>query len=98
MIAHRTLAVVALTLRAARAALSRPELPGLDEPTREYDPVDLDDLGPRAPRQIHGLTASELAAEDRSQRHHLRRIEMELIGDADFRTLAASLLDQLPDS
>lgn len=101
MIAHRTLAAVAPLLLAARATLTRPAAPGLDEDTREYDVVDFDEIGPRVSRQIHGLTASELAArraaDDQAQAWQWSRIEQDLSTDADFRSLARRWTDQLPD-
>lgn len=71
-----------------------------DEPTREYELVDLDE--PRASRQIHGLTAPELAAEraaeDQARAWEWARITQDLSCDADFRNLARRLGDQFPDS
>jgi hypothetical protein len=95
MIARRILAAAAAAAFVLRATAPRSPVAGLDEETREHAFVDLD--GPRASRQIHGLTASELAEADRRQAHDWARVEAELVGDADFRALAARLLDQFPD-
>jgi len=89
VIARRILAAFALSLR-----LSEPRTTaGLDDETREHDHV------PRELYQIHGRTAPELAAEARAAARRdqaLSRMELDLSCDADFRLLAAGLLDELP--
>jgi hypothetical protein len=72
----------------------------VEGPTREYDVVDLDALGARQLRQIHGLTATELATEraaaERDERWEWARIEADLSCDADFRLIATRLEDLFP--
>lgn len=71
-------------VREAVADFRRRNVPGLDEPTREFDVI--------GPRQIHGRTASELAAEAAQ----FARIERDLSCDADFRAIATRLESQFP--
>jgi hypothetical protein len=93
MIARRILAAVAVAAVVYRAAGRRPTVAGLDDDTREYDLVEL--------RQVHGRTASELAAEKRRREEaeawEWSRIEAHLSCDADFRTIANRWNAEFPD-
>jgi FtsZ-interacting cell division protein ZipA len=67
----------------------------LTEPTREHDVVST-----RKARQVHGRTASELAAErtteDRTEAWKWARIQQDLSCDADFMALANHWNAQFP--
>lgn len=98
MIARRILTAFAAAAVVWRATEPRQPIPELDAPTREYEVLDLDEAGPRVARQIHGRTASELAAADRAEAWEWARIEAALSCDADFRELANRLTDEFPDT
>jgi hypothetical protein len=86
------ISVLAAVFIAARRA--RP----VEEPTREHDVLDLDES--RQSRQIHGRTASELAAEKaaatRAEEWEWSRITQDLSCDADFRRIATRLESEFP--
>jgi len=88
------LAVLAAVFIAARRSRQ------VEEPTREYDVLDLDSLGTRQSRQIHGCTATELAAEraatTRAEEWEWARITQDLSCDADFRAIASRLEAEFP--
>jgi len=79
---------------------NKPKAP--DAPTCEYDVLDLDALGSRQLRQIHGLTATELAtvraADEEADAWEWARIEARLSCDADFRTIATRLETLFPQT
>lgn len=72
----------------------------VEAPTREHDVLDLDALGVRQLRQIHGLTAPELAtvraADERRDEWEWARITQDLSCDADFRAIATGLEAEFP--
>lgn len=93
MIARRILAAVTAAAVVYRAAGARPPVAGLDDPTQEHVLLD-----PRAARQIHGLTAPELAARPDPLDQHFDEAARILRGetDDDFAALAYGLtLDDL---
>jgi hypothetical protein len=68
----------------------------LTEPTSEYEVVDAEGL--RAGREIHHLTAPELAAEKRAESWEWSRTVQALSCDADFRAIATRLESQFPQT
>jgi len=70
--------------------------------TREYDVLDLDLLGSRQLRQLHGLTATELAtkraADERDEAWEWARITQALTCDADFRAIATQIENEFPQT
>lgn len=77
-------------VRDAVADFRRRTSPGLDDPTREHEVVNAD----RASRQIHGLTAPQLAADALAIAH----MERDLSCDADFRAIATRLNSEFPET
>lgn len=88
MIARRILTAVTVAAVVYRAAGGRPATAGLDDQTQEHGLVD-----PRAARQLHGLTASELAARPDPVDRHFDEAARILRGDTDddFAALAYGL-------
>jgi len=97
------LAVILPVALRTRVKPEAPEPPAKPEtPTCEYDVLDLDALGSRQLRQIHGLTAPELAtvraADEKTTAWEWARIEAALSSDADFRMIATRLEAEFPQT